>query len=360
MLGNTFGNVLTLTTYGESHGIAIGGVLEGLPAGIIIDIEKIQQEVNKRKPGQSSITTSRKEEDIVHLLSGIFNGHTTGMPIAFMVYNQDHQSKDYDTIKDIYRPSHADYTYQQKYGIRDHKGGGRSSARETVSRVIAGAITMQWLHTTGIEIHSYVSQVGHIQLHTAPEVLDFSVIESNAIRCPDTAIASKMIEYIQQIKAEGDTIGGIVSTYITGVPTGLGEPVFQKLNAALAAAMLSINAAKGFDIGIGMEGLEKKGSQWNDAFYIKDEQIHTHTNNSGGIQGGISNGEPIYFRTAFKAVSTIFQPQTTITTQSQEVEYTPQGRHDPCVLPRAVPIVKAMAALVIADFYLLQKTQNKS
>jgi len=354
---NTFGNIFRLTSFGESHGEAIGGIIDGCPAGIIIDNNSIQKELDRRKPGQSAITTSRKEADTVEFLSGIYEGKTTGTPIGFIVKNQNQLSSDYDFLKNMYRPSHADFTYQKKYGIRDHRGGGRSSARETIARVVGGAIAKTVLQELKIKIIAYTSQVGHIRLEQPYSELDLSKIEATAIRCPDKVLAEKMINYIQQIKEEGDTIGGIITCVCEGVPAGLGEPVFGKLHAALGNAMLSINAVKGFEYGLGFDSVQYKGSEINDCFYRRsDGKIGTKTNYSGGIQGGISTGEPIYFRVAFKPVATIMKEQQTVDKSGDATIFRAKGRHDPCVLPRAVPIVEAMAAMVILDYYLMNKS----
>ena len=350
MAGNSFGNLFKLATFGESHGIAIGGVIDGCPAGLKLDFDAIQHEMNRRKPGQSKIVTQRKEPDTVEFLSGIFEGQTTGTPIGFVIKNANQKSKDYSHIKDVYRPSHADYTYDQKYGVRDYRGGGRSSARETACRVVAGAIAKQLLKD--VKINAFTSSVGKININQPYQNLDFSKIESNAVRCPDEAIAEKMITLIKDIKKEGDTIGGTVTCVLQNVPVGLGEPVFDRLHAELGKAMLSINAVKGFEYGSGFCGVEMKGSEHNDIF---NSDGSTKTNLSGGIQGGISNGEDIYFRVAFKPVATIMQKQQTIDAKGNELEMQGKGRHDPCVVPRAVPIVEAMAALVLADYYLLNK-----
>jgi chorismate synthase len=319
-----------------------------------LDEAFIQNELNRRRPGQSDISTPRKEGDVVEFLSGIFEGKTTGTPIAFVIWNENQHSTDYDHLKEVYRPSHADYTYQQKYGIRDHRGGGRSSARETASRVVAGAIAKLVLKNMGIKITAYTSQVGHIAMTESFESIDLSLIESNVVRCPEKETAEKMIAYIKQLKEEGDSIGGIISCVIKGVPVGLGEPVFDKLQARLAQAMLSINATHGFDYGRGFEGVSLKGSEINDAFVKVDEKVTTRTNNSGGIQGGISNGQDIYFRVLFKPVATIAKKQDTLDIHLNEVELEARGRHDPCVLPRAVPIVEAMAAMTLLDLYLVK------
>jgi chorismate synthase len=350
MAGNSFGKIFKLTTFGESHGAAIGGIIDGCPAGLSLDFEAINFEMQRRKPGQSAIVTQRKEEDEVKFLSGIFEGKTTGTPIGFIIENTDQKSKDYSHIKDIYRPSHADYTYDKKYGIRDYRGGGRSSARETACRVVAGAIAKQLL--AEVKITAYVSSVGEMELKQHYSELDFSEIEKNPVRCPNAEMASKMEDYIKSIRKEGNTIGGIVSCVIQNVPIGLGEPVFDKLHAELGKAMLSINAVKGFEYGSGFAGTRMKGSEHNDVF---NEDGSTKSNYSGGIQGGISNGEDIYFNVAFKPVATIMQKQETIDNKGNKAEAEGKGRHDPCVVPRAVPIVEAMAALVLADFYLLNK-----
>jgi chorismate synthase len=351
MAGNSFGNLFKLTTFGESHGTAIGGIIDGCPAGLELDLNAIQRELNRRKPGQSEIVTQRKEPDTVAFLSGIFEGKTTGTPIGFTIENANQKSKDYSHIKDVYRPSHADFTYDKKYGNRDYRGGGRSSARETACRVVAGAIAKQLLKN--IKIHAFTSSVGKIYIDKPYQDLDFSKIENNAVRCPDEVIAKKMISRIKEIKKQGDTIGGTVTCVLQNVPVGLGEPVFDKLHAELGKAMLSINAVKGFEYGSGFCGVQMKGSEHNDLF---NEDGSTKTNLSGGIQGGISNGMDIYFRVAFKPVATIMQKQNTLDKQGNIVEMQGRGRHDPCVVPRAVPIVEAMAALVIADYYLINKT----
>ncbi|MDD3078474.1 MAG: chorismate synthase [Paludibacter sp.] len=351
-MSNTIGKLFTFTSFGESHGKGIGGIIDGCPAGIELDEAFIQSELDRRKPGQSSIATPRKEDDKVEFLSGIFEGKTTGTPIAFIIWNQNQHSKDYDHLKDVYRPSHADYTYQQKYGVRDHRGGGRSSARETAARVVAGAVAKLVLRKKGIEITAFTSQVGHIAMTQTIESADLSLIESNIVRCPQQDIAEKMIKYIQQLKKDGDSIGGTVSCIIKGLPIGLGEPIFDKLQARLAAAMLSINASHGFDYGRGFEGVGLKGSEMNDPFVKEGDKISTKTNNSGGIQGGISNGQDVYFRVLFKPVATISKKQNTVDIHTNEIELAARGRHDPCVLPRAVPIVEAMAAITLLDLYL--------
>tara|TARA_B100001175_G_scaffold181482_1_gene153974 strand:- start:198 stop:1262 length:1065 start_codon:yes stop_codon:yes gene_type:complete len=351
MAGNTFGNIFKLTTFGESHGAALGGVIDGCPSGLKIDLNAIQIEMDRRKPGQSAIVTQRKESDTVTFYSGIFEGETTGTPIGFLIHNTDQKSKDYSHIKDSYRPSHADYVYDKKYGKRDYRGGGRSSARETACRVVAGAIAKQIL--SNIKITAYVSSVGEIKIDKHYSDLDFSEIEKNPVRCADSNTASLMEERIREIRKEGDTIGGIVSCVIENTPIGLGEPVFDKLHADLGKAMLSINAVKGFEFGSGFQGTQLKGSQHNDSF---NSDGKTKTNNSGGIQGGISNGMDIYFNVAFKPVATIMKAQETIDSSNNVVEMKGKGRHDPCVVPRAVPIVEAMAALVLVDFYLINRT----
>ncbi len=353
MAGNSFGKLFNLTTFGESHGVAIGGVIDGCPPGVLIDFEAIQKEMNRRKPGQSSIVTQRKEPDEVKFLSGIFEGKTTGTPIGFIIENANQKSHDYSHIKDSYRPSHADYVYDKKYGHRDYRGGGRSSARETASRVVAGAIAKQVLKN--VKINAYTSSVGDIFLEKPYQDLDFNKIESNDVRCPDDATSKKMIERIKEIRKEGDTIGGTITCVLQNVPVGLGEPAFDKLHAELGKAMLSINAVKGFEYGSGFCGAKMKGSEHNDIF---NPDGTTKTNLSGGIQGGISNGMDIYFRVAFKPVATIMQKQDTIDKDGNIVEMQGKGRHDPCVIPRAVPIVEAMAALVLADYYLLNKMYN--
>ncbi|NRD19989.1 chorismate synthase [Winogradskyella eckloniae] len=350
MAGNTFGKLFKLTTFGESHGKAIGGIIDGCPAGITLDLEAIQNELDRRKPGQSKIVTQRKEPDTVDYYSGIFEGVTTGTPIGFVIHNTNQKSKDYGHIKDVYRPSHADYTYDKKYGIRDYRGGGRSSARETASRVVAGAIAKQFL--SSIEINAFTSSVGDIFIDKPYQDLDFSKIESNIIRCPDEATAKKMITKVEEIKKQGDTIGGTITCVIKNVPVGLGEPVFDKLHAELGKAMLSINAVKGFEYGSGFCGAKMKGSEHNDLFNADGT---TKTNLSGGIQGGISNGMDIYFRVAFKPVATVIQKQDALNSAGEIVEMQGKGRHDPCVVPRAVPIVEAMAALVLADYLLLDR-----
>jgi chorismate synthase len=356
MAGNSYGQLFKITTFGESHGQALGVVIDGCPAGLTISLDFIQRELNRRKPGQSKLTTQRLEDESFEILSGVFEGKTTGAPICMMVRNNDQRSEDYAHLKDVYRPSHADYTYQTKYGIRDYRGGGRSSARETVARVMAGAIAKLFLAQHSIEINAYVSQVGNVKLPTLPEQLDVTAIEKSLVRCPDESTSTQMIDLITATGNKGDSVGGAISCIIKNVPTGLGEPVFDKLHAELGKAMLSINACKGFEIGSGFDAAQSFGSAHNDEFYVTESGTHTRTNNSGGVQGGISNGEPIYFRCAFKPVATIRNEQKTVSTQGEEITLAATGRHDPCVVPRAVPIVEAMAALVLADFVLRHKT----
>lgn len=353
---NTFGNIFTLTTFGESHGEAIGGVVDGMPAGIQIDVDFIQRELNRRRPGQSCITTSRQEGDVVELLSGVFEGRSTGCPIGFMVRNTNQHSQDYENMRQLYRPSHADFTYAQKYGHRDHRGGGRSSARITISRVVAGALAKLALQQVGIQVQAYTSQVGNIQLDKDYRRYDLSLTETNIVRCPDPVKAEEMIQLINDVRAEGDTIGGVITCVIKGCPAGVGEPEFGKLHAALGASMLSINAVKGFEYGEGFDCVATRGSQQNDVFVNRNGQIATLTNHSGGIQGGISNGQDIYFRVAFKPVATLLREQDTVDVDGNATKLTAKGRHDPCVLPRAVPVVEAMAAMTILDHYLLQKS----
>ena len=357
-MSNSFGKIFRLTTFGESHGEALGGVIDGFPSGIFIDEDFIQQELDRRKPGQSSISTPRKETDKVHILSGVFDGKSTGTPIGFVVYNENQHSHDYESMKDCFRPSHADYVYEQKYGLRDYRGGGRSSARETVSRVVAGAFAKMALKKIGIQISAYTSQIGEIALNKSYEELDLFASEENAVRCPHSATAEKMIHFIEQVRSEGDSVGGVITCVVKNVPIGLGEPVFDKLQSRLASAMLSINAAKGFDYGSGFENVSLRGSQVNDSFCIKDNKVSTKTNFSGGIQGGISNGQDIYFRVAFKPTATIFKPQQTINRNGEEVVLQAKGRHDPCVVPRAVPIVESMAAITLLDMFLLSKKDH--
>lgn len=355
MGGNTFGKAFAITTFGESHGRALGVIVDGCPAGLEIDQTFIQQEMARRRPGQSAIVTQRKEEDMVEFLSGVFEGKSTGAPIAMVVFNADARSKDYSHIADKFRPSHADYTYQAKYGWRDYRGGGRSSARETAARVAGGAIAKLFLQSLGISVRAYVSQVGGIVLTQPYQQLDLSLVESNEVRCPDPETAEAMIALIREVRKAGDTIGGIVSAVLQGVPAGLGEPAFDKLHADLGKAMLGINACKGFEYGSGFAGAILRGSQHNDPYFAENGEIRTRTNYSGGIQGGISNGMDIYFRAAFKPVATIVAEQESVNTSGEAVTVEGKGRHDPCVLPRAVPIVEAMAALVVADHLLRQR-----
>lgn len=358
-MSNSFGTLFRITTFGESHGPAIGVIIDGCPAGLTIDEGFIQSELDRRKPGQSKITTQRKEDDTFKILSGVFEGTSTGTPIAIVIENQDQRSKDYSHIAEAFRPSHADYTYEAKYGVRDYRGGGRSSARETAARVAAGAIAKLLLKKSGIEINAYVSRVGEIE---APhyKALDLAKTEDNIVRCPDAVTAEKMIALIDQVRHDRDTIGGVVTGVIRKVPVGLGEPVFDKLHAELGKAMLGINAVKGFEYGSGFEGIKLRGSQHNDEFYNDGERIRTKTNLSGGVQGGISNGEDIYFNVAFKPVATIMQDQASVDKHGKEVTVSGKGRHDPCVVPRAVPIVEAMAALTIADFLMRSKAAKIS
>ena len=351
---NSFGTLFRLTTFGESHGAAVGGVIDGVPAGVELDMDFIQGELNRRRPGQSALTTPRKEADKVEFLSGVFEGVTTGCPIGFVVRNEHQHSSDYENLRNLYRPSHADYTYQQKYGIRDHRGGGRSSARETIARVVGGAVAKLVLRKYQIRITAYTSQVGNIKLTEPYTAYDFSEIEKNPVRCPDAEKAAQMAELIAEVKAVGDTIGGVITGVIQGLPVGLGEPCFGKFHAQLGAAMLSINAAKGFEYGAGFAGVEKRGSELNDVFFADETgKIRTRTNNSGGVQGGITNGEDVYFRVAFKPVATLLREQQTVNQQNESVVVKARGRHDACVLPRAVPIVEAMTAMVVLDALML-------
>ncbi len=356
MAGNIFGDIFRLSSFGESHGVAVGGVIDGCPPNVPIDIAFIQSELARRKPGQSKITTPRKEDDIVEILSGVYNGLSTGTPIGFMVRNADQRSGDYDNMKDLYRPSHADFAYATKYGIRDHRGGGRSSARETIARVVAGAIAKLALRSSGMNITAYTSSVGNLCLDKPYGELDLSKTEDNIVRCPDAEMAERMIELIDRVRIDGDSIGGIITCVVKNVPVGLGEPVFDKLHARLGQAMLSINAVKGFEYGSGFSGTELRGSEHNDPFVIKNGKITTTKNHSGGIQGGISNGADVYFRVAFKPVATLLREQSTVTGKLEETVLKAKGRHDPCVLPRAVPIVEAMAAMVMLDMVLMNKS----
>lgn len=353
-MSSTYGKIFKISTFGESHGKAIGVVIDGCPSGVEFDINFIQNELERRKPGQSKITTQRKESDSFEVLSGVFEGKTTGTPIAIVIFNEDQRSKDYGHIADKFRPSHADFTYHEKYGIRDYRGGGRSSARETAARVAAGALAKLALKSTGIEIYSYVSQVGSMKLGKNYHDLDLSKIDSNAVRCPDANMATRMFDYIDSVRKNGDSVGGIITGVIKNVPTGWGEPVFDKLHAELGKAMLSINAVKGFEYGSGFEGVSMLGSEHNDEFFLEEAtgKVKTKTNHSGGIQGGISNGEDIYFNVAFKPVATIMKDQESVNDAGEKVIVSGKGRHDPCVLPRAVPIVDAMSALVLVDFWL--------
>lgn len=353
---NSFGHLLRITSFGESHGPGVGIILDGCPAGLEIDGSFIQAELDRRKPGQSRITTQRKEPDEFELLSGVFEGKTTGAPILVLIRNTDAKSKDYSHIKDVFRPSHADYTYEKKYGLRDYRGGGRSSARVTAGWVAAGAIAKLLLRQKGIGCQAYVSQVGHLKLEKPYHELDLEKTESNAVRCPDPGMAERMFDLIDEVRKEQDTIGGVVTGVISGVPVGLGEPLFGKLNAELGRAMLSINAVKGFELGSGFQGVTMRGSEHNDEMEATNDKIRSTSNHSGGIQGGITNGEDIYFNVAFKPVATIMQDQKSVDNEGNEVTVSGKGRHDPCVVPRAVPIVEAMAALVVADFYLIAQT----
>ena len=355
-MSNTIGNIFRLTSFGESHGKGIGGVIDGYPAGIDIDMDFIQHELDRRKPGQSSITTARKESDKVEILSGIFEGKSTGTPIGFIVWNENQHSQDYSNLKEVFRPSHADFTYWEKYGIRDYRGGGRTSARETISRVVAGAFAKLALNQLGVNIQAYTSQVGGICLEDDYTLYNIATAEENAVRCPDAEKAKEMEDLILKVKAEGDTIGGVITCVVKHCPIGLGEPVFGKLHAALGNAMLSINAAKGFEYGSGFSGVTQKGSEQNDVFCQENGRISTRTNHSGGIQGGISNGQDIFFRVAFKPIATLLREQQTVNVNGEETVLAAKGRHDPCVLPRAVPIVEAMAAITLLDYYLLSKT----
>lgn len=358
-MGSNYGKVFRISTFGESHGTGIGVVIDGCPAGVSFDTEFIQRELTRRKPGQSRITTQRKEADEFEVLSGVFEEKTTGTPIALLIRNEDQRSKDYSHIKDSFRPSHADYTYQEKYGIRDYRGGGRSSARETAARVAAGALAKLVLKDLGVSISAFVSQVGTVKVKKPYTELDLTEAENNAVRCADPEVAQEMFDYIDGVRKKGDSIGGVVFCVAKGVPAGWGEPVFDKLHAELGKAMLSINAVKGFEYGSGFGGVEMPGSRHNDLFYRDEEgKVRTKTNFSGGIQGGISNGEDIYFRVAFKPVATIMQDQESVDKNGGEVVVSGKGRHDPCVVPRAVPIVEAMAALVLVDFYLRNKSSK--
>lgn len=358
MAGNSFGTLYKLTSFGESHGRGVGGIIEGVMPGLFLDLEFIQNELNRRRPGQSEITTPRDESDQVEFISGVFEGCATGTPLAFVIWNKDQKSGDYDNLKDVYRPSHADYTYQSKYGIRDHRGGGRSSARETIARVVTGAVAKLMLKQFGVSIQAFTSQVGEIKLNKPYQDLDLMMAESNIVRCPDADTAMLMIQYIDDIRREHDSVGGVITCVIRNTPTGLGEPVFDKLHAMLAHAMLSINAVKGFEYGSGFAAAGMRGTNHNDEFYINEGRVRSRSNFSGGIQGGISNGEDIYFNVAFKPVATVLKEQKTVNKQGDEVVMQAKGRHDPCVVPRAVPIVEAMAAMVLADALLINNSYN--
>lgn len=358
MAGNSFGTLYKLTSFGESHGRGVGGIIEGVMPGLFLDMEFIQNELNRRRPGQSEITTPRDESDQVEFISGVFEGCATGTPLAFVIWNKDQKSGDYDNLKDVYRPSHADYTYQSKYGIRDHRGGGRSSARETIARVVAGAVAKLMLKQFGVSIQAFTSQVGEIKLNKPYQDLDLMMAENNIVRCPDADTAMLMIQYIDDIRREHDSVGGVITCVIRNTPTGLGEPVFDKLHAMLAHAMLSINAVKGFEYGSGFAAAGMRGTNHNDEFYINEGRVRSRSNFSGGVQGGISNGEDIYFNVAFKPVATVLKEQKTVNKQGDEVVMQAKGRHDPCVVPRAVPIVEAMAAMVLADALLVNNSYN--
>ena len=355
MPGNTFGKIFRLTSFGESHGEAVGGVVDGCPPGIELSIDQIQNELDRRMPGQSEFSTQRKERDRLEIFSGLFEGKTTGMPIGFLVHNHDYKSQDYDHLKDLYRPSHADYTWEKKYGMRDYRGGGRSSAREHVARVVAGAIAKQVLANHGIYLRAYTSQIGTIAVPELYRYVDLEGIKENSIRCPHAESSEKMMELIRRMREEGDSVGGVVRAVIHGLPVGLGEPVFDRLQACLAHAMLSINAAKGFEYGEGFAAAAMRGSEHNDEMVMEKGEIKFKSNHSGGIQGGISNGEELYFRVAFKPVSTIQKCQQTVNRFGENVKVEGGGRHDVCVVPRAVPVVEAMAAMVVLDFFILNK-----
>ena len=358
MAGNTIGKFFRLMSFGESHGVAVGGVIDGCPAGVELSEEYIQGELNRRKPGQSDVSTPRQEGDEVEILSGIFEGKSTGMPIGFMVRNRNQNSKDYAHLKDLYRPSHADYTWEKKYGIRDYRGGGRSSAREHIARVVAGAVAKQVLAVYGISIQAYTSQVGPVVMPWSYQEVELERAEENIVRCPDMETAEKMIALIREVRDQGDSIGGIVSCVIQGMPAGLGEPVFDRFQARLAQAMMSLNAAKGFEYGSGFAAAAMRGSEHNDPFVMKEGQVRTETNRSGGIQGGVTNGEDVYFRVAFKPVATIMKRQDTVSREGEEIELEAHGRHDPCVIPRAVPVVEAMAAIVVLDMLLEAQSEG--
>lgn len=358
MASNTFGEIFRLTTFGESHGPAVGGIIDGCPAGLAVDMPRIQYELNRRKPGQSKITTPRKENDEIQILSGVFEGHTTGTPIAFSVVNKNQNAKDYAHLKYTYRPSHADYTYEKKYGRRDFRGGGRSSARETIARVVGGAFGRFVLDRFNTVIQAYVSSIGDVSLDKSYKELDLSAVESNLVRCPDAQTAETMISHIEEVKERGDTLGGTITCIIKNPPVGLGEPVFDKLHADLAKAVVSINAVKGFEYGSGFSGTKMRGSQHNDNFFVENEKLRTETNYSGGIQGGITNGEDIYFKVAFKPIATLMQNQKSVSSDGAEVSIEGKGRHDVTVIPRAVPIVEAMSSLVLTDHLLRQKAHE--
>lgn len=355
MAGNTIGKIFRLSSFGESHGVAVGGMIDGCPAGVNLSVEAIQRELNRRRPGQSEISTPREEDDEIELFSGIFEGKTTGMPIGFAVRNKNQNSKDYNDLKELYRPSHADYSWQQKYGIRDYRGGGRSSAREHIARVVAGAVAKQVLVGYGITVNAYTSQIGNVVLEYAYHEVEIANAEKNIVRCPEPEVAEKMIRLIREVRDAGDSLGGVVSCVIKGVPAGLGEPVFDRFQSRLAQAVMSINATKGFEYGTGFAAAAMTGSEHNDPFVMKEGKIRTETNHSGGIQGGITNGEDIYFRVAFKPVATIMQEQDTVSRDGEEITFEAHGRHDPCVVPRAVPVVEAMAAIVTLDMLLEAK-----
>ncbi len=357
-MSSTYGTLFKLSTFGESHGPAIGVVIDGCPAGLALDPAFIQHELDRRRPGQSRITTQRREADAVEILSGVFEGKTTGTPLAMLIRNEDQRSKDYGHIAEQFRPSHADYTYQAKYGLRDYRGGGRSSARETAARVAAGAVAKLLMRPAGVTIQAYVSQVGTLKLETPYQELNLALAEENAVRCPDPDVAQRMFDFIDETRKRGDSVGGVITGVIRGCPVGLGEPVFDKLHAELGKAMLSINAVKGFEYGSGFAGVELYGSEHNDEYFVENGRVKTRTNHSGGIQGGISNGEDIYFRVAFKPTATIMQDQASVDQHGQPATVQGKGRHDPCVVPRAVPIVEAMAALVLADFWLIDQTKR--
>lgn len=359
-MSNTFGRLFRVTAFGESHGPAVGAVVDGCPAGLEVDLKYIQYELDRRRPGQSNITSPRREKDRVEILSGVFEGRTTGAPVTLVVFNEDARSGDYDHLSDAFRPSHADFTYQEKFGIRDHRGGGRSSARWTVAVTAAGALAKLLLREIGVDIRAYVSSIGTVSLEKNIQELDLKQTEGSPVRCPDSETSERMVRLIEEAKAAGDTVGGTVSCIIQGVPSGWGEPIFDKFQAMLAKAILSINAAKGFEYGSGFTAAQMLGSQHNDQFVRKEDRIGTKTNHSGGLQGGISNGEPIYFRVAFKPVATLMQDQESVDQQGNKISLKGKGRHDPCVVPRAVPIVEAMAALVSADFYLRNKVSKLS